>query len=90
MFTATRWVITDGSRPNCGRTPPLLYKWTGHEWTIERTDVLGVAFGPEDWMVAVQGHLTAGLGQPSGTLIVDEPEHQVAVATGVTSVTVPR
>jgi hypothetical protein len=90
VFTATRWVITDGSGPHCGRTPPQLYRWTGPEWTIEKKDVLGVAFGPQDWMVLVQGHLTTGRGQPSGTLIVDEPGHQVAVATGVTSVTVPR
>lgn len=87
VFTSTKW----SSPPvTCDRSPARLYRWDGKRWVMKGNDLLGMAFGPRDQMVVIQGQLpSSGPAQWSGTLVVDEAGHHVDVASDVTAVTVP-
>jgi hypothetical protein len=90
VFTATKWGATKSGGTTCSATPPRLYEWTRRGWEIQSTNVLGVAFGPRNRMLVIQGHPPSGAAQWSGTLVVKEPGHQITVASNVLGVTVPR
>ena len=69
---------------------PALRVERGNHWAMKGKDVLGVAFGPRDQMVVIQGQVPRnGPAQWSGTLVVDEVGLRVDVASGVAAVTVP-
>ena len=90
VFTATKWGATKSGGTTCSATPPGLYEWTRRGGEIQSTNVLGVAFGPRNRMLVIQGHPPSGAAQWSGTLVVKAPGHQITVASNVLGVTVPR